>query len=56
MKNVALIGEIHPDGIDILNDNQCKVIYLNTHVPACVFFYRPECDSTRVYSSLITRR
>ena len=29
MKNVALIGEIHPDGIDILNNNQCKVIDLN---------------------------
>ena len=29
MKNVAIIGEIHPDGIDILNNNQCKVIDLN---------------------------
>ena len=29
MKNIALIGEIHPDGIDILNNSQCKVIDLN---------------------------
>ena len=29
MKNVALIGEIHPDGIDILNNNHCKVIDLS---------------------------
>ena len=29
MKNVALIGEIHPDGIDVLKKNQCKVIDLN---------------------------
>ncbi len=29
MKNVALIGEIHSDGIDVLKNNQCKVIDLN---------------------------
>ena len=29
MKNVALIGEIHSDGIDVLKKNQCKVIDLN---------------------------
>ena len=29
MKNVAIIGEIHSDGIDILNNNHCKVIDLS---------------------------
>ena len=29
MKNIALIGEIHSDGIDVLKNNQCKVIDLN---------------------------
>ena len=30
MKNVAVIGEIHSDGIDILKKNQFKVIDLSS--------------------------